>query len=245
MSSALTQPDTPEQSKSQDEVHSGIGVRNEKSLHAAIKQWYARPGDRLEVKVDGYVVDIVRDDLLIEIQTRNLSALRHKLRALTEQHPVRLVYPIAKNKWIVHLGRKGRVQRRRKSPRTGRLIDLFDELVSLPDLINRENFTLEILLIREEEVRRQDGKGSWRRRGVSILDRKLVDVAESIRFESKQDFRRFLPRRCRGPFSNRSLAADMGYSIYDARRITYCLRKMELIREVGKNGRELLFEIME
>ena len=48
---------------------SGIGLLNEKPLHASLKQWYARPGDRFEVAVGGFVIDIVRDDLLIEIQT--------------------------------------------------------------------------------------------------------------------------------------------------------------------------------
>jgi len=64
----------------------GIGLLNEKPLHASLKQWYARPGDRFEVPVDGFVIDIVRrresegsEDLLIEIQTRNLAAINSKL----------------------------------------------------------------------------------------------------------------------------------------------------------------------
>ena len=75
-----------------------IGTLNEKSLHAALKQWYARPDDLIEVSVDGFTVDIVRGDLLIEIQTRNLSAIKRKLMTLVEQHPVRLVYPVAQDK---------------------------------------------------------------------------------------------------------------------------------------------------
>ena len=39
---------------------SGIGLLNEKPLHASLKQWYARPGDRFEVPVDGYVIDLSR-----------------------------------------------------------------------------------------------------------------------------------------------------------------------------------------
>ena len=45
-----------------------IGTLNEKPLHAGLKEWVARPGDAFEQPVDGYVIDIVRDDLLIEIQ---------------------------------------------------------------------------------------------------------------------------------------------------------------------------------
>jgi len=32
-----------------------------------LKQWYARPGDQLEVELDGFIVDIVRGEQLIEI----------------------------------------------------------------------------------------------------------------------------------------------------------------------------------
>jgi len=53
-----------------------IGTLNEKSLHADLKKWYTQPGDQLEVPLDGYYIDIVRDDMLIEIQTRNFSSIK-------------------------------------------------------------------------------------------------------------------------------------------------------------------------
>src|SRR5919112_1615330 len=112
---------------------SGIGLLNEKALHASLKQWYARPHDRFEVPVDGFVIDIVRDDLLIEIQTGNFSSIKSKLTALARRHRVRLIYPIVQEKWIVRLATgKGAVAIRRKSPKKGRLEDLFWELVSIP-----------------------------------------------------------------------------------------------------------------
>jgi hypothetical protein len=222
----------------------GIGVQNEKSLHAALKQWYAQPGDQLEAKVDGFVVDIVRGDLLIEIQTRNLAAIRRKLHALLDRHHVRLVYPIAQEKWIVRktgLGKK--ILGRRKSPKVGRLSDLFEELVSIPDLINHENLVLEIALIQEEEIRHADGRGGWRRKGQSIHDRKLIQVLETVTFEKKEDFLRFLPDGLEQPFSNQSLTARIGGSIHATRKMTYCLKKMGMIQEVAKNGNRLLFKI--
>ena len=45
-----------------------IGSLHEKSLHAALKAWCLQPGDHTEVPVDGYIIDIVRGDLLIEVQ---------------------------------------------------------------------------------------------------------------------------------------------------------------------------------
>ena len=85
----------------QEQPHA-IGTLNEKPLHAALKAWYAQPGDQLEAKVDGYIIDIVRGDLLVEIQTRNFAAIKRKLLALVPHHPVQLVYPIAREKWIAN-----------------------------------------------------------------------------------------------------------------------------------------------
>ena len=49
---------------------SRIGLLNEKPLHAALKAWYAQPGDRFEVPLHGFVIDIVRDDVLLEVTVR-------------------------------------------------------------------------------------------------------------------------------------------------------------------------------
>lgn len=225
----------------------GINLSNEGTLHANLKEWYSLPGDRFEVKVDGYIVDLVRegpgDELqLIEIQTGNFPAIRRKLQTLLQSRKVRLVYPVAREKIIIKLDRLGRVASSRKSPKEGQPIELFNELVRMPDIINHENFSLEVLLIKVEETRCADGKGSWRRQGVSIKDRRLLDVYECHRFNTRADFIKFLPEDLPRPFSNKNLAHSLGQSIHMARKVSYCLKKMGLIREVGKKSNELLFE---
>ena len=214
---------------------------NEHSLHSAIKEWYSLPEDRFEVRIDRFIIDIVRGSLLIEVQTKSFRAIKRKLSSLVENHEVRLVYPIPDRKWIVRITESGELASKRKSPRKGRLVDLFYELVSIPDLIARENFSLEVLMIEEEEIRCNDGKGSWRRRGVSIKDRKLIDVRDGVFLRNEDDFRRFLPGGLERPFTNQSLADLTGISLYLTRKMTYCLRKMGAIRLIGKNGRELIF----
>jgi hypothetical protein len=126
----------------------GIGTLQESSLHAALKTWYSRPGDQFELRVDGSIIDIVRGEQLIEIQTRNFMGIKHKLARLTEHHHVRLVYPIAREKWIVKLDDALLAQiSRRKSPKKGRVEQIFMEMVNI---VARKNFTLEVVFIREE-----------------------------------------------------------------------------------------------
>ena len=171
-----------------------IGTLNEKSLHAALKQWFARPGDLIEAPVDGFMVDIVRGDLLIEIQTRNLSSIRHKLRRLSDRHAVRLVYPVAQDRWIVRQSRNGRrVLGRRKSPKHGGIECIFEEFVSVAHLMAHRNFSLQVVFIEEEEVRRFDGTRNWRRKGWRTHERRLVRVVNQRLFEGPQDMLDLIP----------------------------------------------------
>lgn len=221
----------------------GIGLKNESSLHSAIKNWYAKPGDRLEVKVDGYIIDIVRGAMLIEIQTGNFASIRDKLSRLLKNHDIRLVHPIPVIKNIIHMSPDGSITRRRKSPKHGNVFDIFNELVSMPNVINEDNFTFEALMICEDEIICDDGKGSWRRRGASVVDRRLTDVTGSIVFKSREDFLRLLPDNLSHLFTNKELSAACGITISKAQRMTYCLKKMGAINEAGKLGKKLLYEI--
>src|SRR3954449_12385398 len=74
---------------------SRVGELREGALHAALKRRLAGPGDRLEVPVDGYVIDVVRGSgELVEVQTGSFSPLRAKLDALLDRHPMRIVHPV-------------------------------------------------------------------------------------------------------------------------------------------------------
>jgi hypothetical protein len=222
---------------------SGIGVLNEKPLHASLKQWYARPGDQFEVPVDGFVIDIVRDDLLIEIQTRNFSSIKSKLTRLSRSRQVRLIYPIVQEKWIVRLAngdRSGTV--RRKSPKRGRMEDLFWELVSIPQLLLNPNFSLEVLMIRQEEVRRYEAKRKRHRRGWVIEGRQLLGVLDQRLFGESADWLRFLPNGLES-FTTSDLATVIATKRELAQKMAYCLREARMIELIGRRGRANLYRV--
>ncbi len=221
----------------------GIGSLNENPLHAALKEWYAGPNDRLEVSVDGFIIDVVQGDFLVEIQTRNFSAIKRKLVKLTAHHPVRLVYPIAREKWIVRLAGDGHSQLgRRKSPKRGTLEQVFGELVSFPQLLSSPNFSLEVLFIQEEEVRRRDSKRGWWRKGWVTHERRLLEVVGQRLFETPADMGALVPPELAGgSFTTSDLAAAIGKPRWLAQKMAYCLREMGAIAQVGKRGRAILY----
>ena len=62
----------------------GIGTLSEKALHAALKSYYEPDFESREVKVGGFVADIVGENGIIEIQTRGFDRLGRKLDAFLE-----------------------------------------------------------------------------------------------------------------------------------------------------------------
>lgn len=221
-----------------------IGSLNEKPLHAALKEWYAQPEDEIEVKVDGYVIDIVRGNLLIEIQTGSFSNIKRKLTDLATRHRVRLVYPIARDKWIVKLEGDGPGQLgRRKSPKHGEFHHLFGELVSFPTLVVNPDFALEVLLVQEEEVRRHVPGRAWRRRGWVTHERRLLRVVEQRRFEGPSDLAALLPPGLPEEFTTSDLAGALRQTRRLAGKTAYCLREMGVIARVGKRRNAFLYRL--
>jgi hypothetical protein len=220
---------------------SGIGLLNEKPLHAALKEWCAQPGDRFEVAVDGYVIDIVRDGLLLEIQTANFASIKRKLTELVRTHRTRLIHPIALERWIVK--RDGGGVTRRRSPRRGRVEDLFWQVVSFPRLFASPNFSLEVLLIREEEVRRRGGRRSWRRQGWTTEERRLLEVVDRRLFEEVADLRALLPDTLGESFTTEDMAGAMGIKRPLAQKMAYCLHQLRAIELLGKRRHSRLYGI--
>ena len=229
-----------------------IGTLAEKSLHAQLKQLYAAPGDLLEHPLDGYVVDIARpvgqegeatasDFRCIEIQTRHLAAMKAKLAVLLAVRPVHVVFPIAAQRTIARMDAGGAILSRRRSPKHGSIYDIFPELVSLPALIHHPHFSLEVLLIHEEQVWRDDAQGSWRRRRWSIYDRRLLATLTAVPLAGAADFAALLPTGLPDGFDCRALAGAIGQPLPVAQKMAYCLRHMGILDLAGKRGNALLY----
>jgi len=217
-----------------------IGTLNEGSLHAALKAWYRQPSDLLEQQVDGYVVDIVRGDLLIEIQTGGFAPLRRKVERLLDDHRVRVVTPVPVTRRIIRLSAGGEVLSTRRSPKRGRPEDVFARLVSLPAFLNHPRFELELLLTHEQEHRRHQPGRAFRRRGWVVVGRSLLSVERSLLFVTPDDAAGLLPP-VPEVFDTAELAAAARCPRRLAQQMTYCLRAMGCLEPQGHRGRAVLY----
>ena len=222
-----------------------VGVLNEGPLHASLKDWYRRPGDRVEQPLEGFVIDLVRDDVLIEIQTGGFSAMRKKFDHLLDRYPIRLVHPIASEKWVVKIDSRGGNLSRRKSPKRGIAADACSELVSFPSLLSHPNFTLEVVMVQLDEIRSEDAKKGWRRGGWVIDERRLVEVVEHIVLDEPHDLIKLLPEQLPDPFTTGDLAQALGRPRRMAQEVAYCLKTAGAVDTAGRDRDGFHYRILE
>jgi hypothetical protein len=223
---------------------SGINLYAEYSLHAQLKSYLAGPGDRLEARVEGRVVDLVRSGgELVEVQTGNLGKIVPKVLSFAASgHSVRVVHPVAAEREIRRLDPKTEeLLSTRKSPKRGDLYSVFDELVKAPGLIASRNVTLEVLLVRTAEIKTRDGRGSWRRRGDRTVDRELVEVLSSRSFRTRGQWLALIPKGLQPPWSSSTLGEALGIGPDRARKVLYCFTRAGLLAENGKESRRKLY----
>jgi len=218
-----------------------IGTRNESSLHQALKFRYADLGET-EMEKAGFVCDAISPQgEVVEIQTGHFGDLKKKLPALAKNNKVRLIYPVIVNKIIELYDVDGKLLSRKKSPKKGNAWDIFNELIYFPELVTLRGVTIELALVDAVERRRDDGKGSWRRKKISIEDRLLESCRESIVLKRKADWRRFVP--VQGEFTVKTLAPTIHTKPFVAQRTVYVLTKAGVVSKIRKEGRAWIYQL--
>jgi hypothetical protein len=214
-----------------------IGELREGPLHRELKRLY---GDTFEVRVDGFVIDVVRaDGELVEIQTGGFSALRTKLDALLDRHRIRIVHPVPAERRIVRVDADGEVLSTRPSPLKPGPSTIFEGLVSFPTLLSHPHLTLEVLLCREDHIR-APAPTRGRRYLRDPGERRLVEVLERVELAQPADAAALLPALDE-PFTTRDLAAAMGVKLALAQKTTACLRALGQLESAGKRDRAPLY----
>ena len=221
---ARSQPRPP------DADEGGIGTRSESSLHAAVKLLVSEPGDRFEVPLDGFVVDVVRGDTCIEVQTGGFAAMGNKLDRLLGDFHVHVVHPIAVESWI-----ERRDMPTRKSPKRGCLHDVFGELVSVPTMLDHPNLTIEVLLVQVDVLKVADPTMRRRRGGWRTVDRRLRAVVDRHGLRTPRDLVALLPPDLPEEWTTKDVASGAGIPRRTAQQMAYVLKANGLAIEVGRD----------
>ncbi len=218
----------------------------ETSLHRQLKDLYAIADAQLEAPLEGYRIDVLTADQVVEIQHGSLAAIRDKVAKLVKRHQVVVVKPIVIRKRLVRQDAKaGRVLSRRLSPKKGSIWDIFHELVYFTRVFPHKNLILDVPLVDIEEWR-YPGHGRrrrWRRNDFQVEDQKLTCVHKTQRFRNGPDLAKLIPPGLPKPFHTGHLAEHLDLPRWIAQRIAYCLREMRITEDLGKAGNARLYSL--
>ena len=201
---------------------------------------------RTEVVLDKYRIDAVSRGRLIEIQHGSLAAIRDKIRRLLAGHRVLVVKPIVRSKLLVKQPAEAAPPvSRRMSPKRGAPLDIFDELVYFTRVFPHPRLSLEVVLVDIEEWR-YPGHGRrrrWRENDFVVADQKLLAIGASFRLKRPADLVRLMPPGLPRQFHTGMLSEHCDVQRHVAQRIAYCLREMQAVRQVGKQGNALVYQL--
>lgn len=235
-----------------------INTLNESSLHKKLKQIYAAENNGLTEQTAGnYIADILCPDKhIIEIQTGNLSSLREKIAFfLKEGYKITVVYPAAKEKYIVTEDRTTGKTSRRKSPLKKGFCSVFREITSLTDFLFKRNFYLEVLecSITEKRIRLEKNVQSrnerrrflkpWLKEG-----KELNQILTRTVLHGKSSYKKLLSPALPPQFTVSEFHAELKKRLTDVRKpesslILWVLAKTGLIEKCGKKGNAWIYRV--
>ena len=220
---------------------SSIGTLKEGSLHRHLKFRYSQLG-KTEVPVGDYVCDVqTGDGELIEVQTGSFGPLKEKIARLSKNKKIKIIYPVIICKYIELYDVDGKLLRKRKSPKKGSAWDLFKALLYAPELPLNPMVKIELVFLDITEKRKNDGKGSWRRKGVTIEDRVPVSWRQSIVLNELNDYNLFIPIQGE-TFTVKDLCDRTGIRKELSQKCLYVLNKMKIIEQAGKKGNAYIYK---
>jgi hypothetical protein len=153
-----------------------------------------------------------------------------KLDHLLTEYRILLVHPIAVETVLDRPGSKPR-----KSPKKSSVYTLFEELVSIPTLLDHPNLQLEVALVSVTKVQMHDPKARRGRGGFRTTDRVLREVRSRERFNTSADLMRLVPDDLPEVFTTADLATNAGISRDTAQQMAYCFRPLGLFVEQGRS----------
>ena len=220
----------------------GIGTLGEKTLHAVLKRYFEPFEDSHEKKIGSYYADIVGENGIIEIQTRNFDKLRKKLECFLEVSMVTVVYPIPQVKWLSWIDENGIVSKRRKSPRTGVPYDAFYELYKIKSFITHNNFRFCIVMLEVEEYRYLNGWSEDKKKGSTRCDRIPVALLDQIEFENVFAYKKLIPENLEIEFTVKDFEKKAGISHKTAQIALNVLFYLGAVERIGKKGNAYIYK---
>lgn len=221
-----------------------IGTLNEKSIHAALKNYIEPDETKHEIRINGYIADIFNNGEIIEIQSKDFSKLRNKLSSYIPQYKVRIVYPINIVKyinWVDPITHD--VLERRKSPSRTSKQDMFSELYKIREYLSNDNLSFTAMLLETEEYKYLDGYGKNNKNNATKIDKIPTSIIDEINFNVDGGYGQFIQSSLKSEFTANEFAKEAHCKLETARTTLLILNELGYVTRIGRKGRRYLYNI--
>ncbi|MBR6106432.1 MAG: hypothetical protein IKQ39_00325 [Oscillospiraceae bacterium] len=214
----------------------GVGTLGEKTLHLALKYYFAPDPGTHERPVGGFIADAVTEEGIIEIQTRGLSRLRRKLAAFLPVCPVTVVFPVAEEKWLMRVDEAGELRSKRRSPKHESLYTAVREIYTLRDYLTNPRLTVCLCRLSIAEYILGSDRRSRRR-----LDRVPLALQGITELRTPADYAALLPDALPEPFTVKELRGLTGQNEMLGGILVNLLARVGCVMQCGMRGRQKLW----
>lgn len=226
----------------QQRTTGGIGTLGEKTVHAVLKDYLSPDHTFQEIKVGNYYADIMNENKIIEIQTRQFNVLRNKLNLFLTLKPVTIVYPVPFTKWLRWINDEtGEISAPRKSPKVGTPYMIFPELYRIKNYLLHPNINFHIILMDLEEYRFLNGWSKDKKKGSTRSDRIPIQLVDEIIIESPCDYSKLIPAELTNEFTTMDYQKSSRLSRSQSVLALNILHHVGAVKRVGKKGRAYLY----
>lgn len=221
-----------------------IGTKTEYRVHGALKYLFQPDDEFHEIRIDGFICDAVKDNEIIEIQTRSFERLKKKLDALTKTHTVTVVYPIITEKRVIVTYSESGECSVRKSPKKGKECDFFTEAYKIREYLKNPRLRFRLVFLVVDESRVYRGTRADRKPFQKPISCERVPTAlhSVISLDAPYDYLRMLPDKLPECFNSEIFAKLLGIPRSDAGYALNVLTELGVLSRIGRVGRAYVYE---
>ena len=186
----------------EDTHKNSIGMQSEKSTHKILKYYIDNNKDNHEARLShcGYIIDVYKDGICYEIQTKDFENIRGKLETLIRNgEKVQIVYPVVNNKVIHWLDSNNQLSSKSKSTKKMTASWVLFELYRLPiELLENKNLSIRVVEMDEVELKYSDGFGVNGRNKATKIDRFPTSINNEVNISTSADYIKLIPEKLLG-----------------------------------------------
>ena len=222
--------------------YASIGEYQEKAIHFILKNYFENDNEKMEVKLDGMVMDIVNEEGIIEIQTKNFDRLRNKLDKFLDNNSFTIIYPLIKSKKITWLNSKNAADYNRKSPINMNIFNSFKELYKIKKYLKHKNLHFCFLFLNIIEFKHLDGYGKDKKKKASSFNKLPIDIDEIKYIDNYQEFESIFDGN-ENEFTSKELSKMKKIKLKDAQVALNVLNYLEIVERIGKSERSYIYKV--